>query len=138
MNKGRPILLVEDDMVDAMTVERALKEVSITNEIQHVKNGEEAIEYLNNINSSNVPALILLDLNMPVMNGVEFLKERLMHGERYKHVPVIVLTTSTDNTEIKECFNNSIAGYMVKPIEFHEFVKMIKSISSYWTLSESY
>ncbi|MDH5366263.1 MAG: response regulator [Cyclobacteriaceae bacterium] len=137
MDKNKPILLVEDDLIDAMTVGRALKEVNITNEIKHVKNGEEAIEYLNN-SHNKIPALIFLDLNMPKMNGIEFLKERFVHGEAYKHIPVIVLTTSKDGDEITECFNNCIAGYMVKPIDFYDFIEMMKSINSYWTLNESH
>ncbi|MDH5475230.1 MAG: response regulator [Cyclobacteriaceae bacterium] len=136
MDKNKPILLVEDDLVDAMTVGRALKEVGITNEVHHVKNGEEAIDYLNNEENKS-PSLIFLDLNMPVMSGLEFLKERADNGGKYKQIPIIVLTTSKDDNDIAKCFDNYVAGYMVKPVDFYEFVEMIKSINSYWTLSQS-
>jgi len=130
----KPILLVEDDRVDAMTVERALKDLKATNELVHRVNGEEALEYLRN-ESNKKPCVILLDLNMPKMNGVEFLKVAKA-DEALKKIPVIVLTTSEEEQDVVESFNLGVAGYIVKPTDYKKFVEAIRTIDLYWTLSE--
>jgi len=135
MRSNNPILLLEDDIVDAMTVKRALKEIGVQNEVVHVENGEEALDYLRD--KQNVkPAIILLDLNMPVMNGLEFLQERLK-SEELMVIPVIVLTTSRDDYDKSSSFKLSISGYMVKPVDYSQFINVIRTIDSYWTFSEN-
>ena len=135
MRSDNPILLLEDDIVDAMTVKRALKEVGVDNEVIHMENGEEALEYLQNEKLED-PCIILLDLNMPVMNGIEFLQER-MKSDDLMAIPVIVLTTSKDDFDKSNCFKLSIAGYMVKPVDYTEFIDVIRTINRYWTISET-
>jgi CheY-like chemotaxis protein len=134
MIKNKPILLVEDDMIDAMTVKRALKELNVINPVHSVENGEEALEYLND-NSKEAPGIILLDLNMPRMNGIEFLKIA-KNDDSLKHIPVVVLTTSLEEMDRVDTFNLGIAGYMVKPVDYKQFVDVIKAIKLYWSLSE--
>ena len=134
MKDSRPILLVEDDRVDAMTVNRALTDLEITNPLVHVVNGEEALAYLNDSGTAN-PCMILLDLNMPRMNGTEFLKA-LRDDERFRHLAVVVLTTSKDESDKIETFSLGAAGYMAKPVDYGQFVDVIKTIDMYWTLSE--
>ena len=134
MKKNKPILLVEDDRVDAMTVKRALKELHVINQLDIVKNGEEAIEYLQN-ESQERPCIILLDINMPRMNGIEFLKVARANSLIDK-IPVVVLTTSKDDQDIIESFKLCVAGYMLKPVTYTEFIETIKTINLYWTLSE--
>ncbi|PKP48304.1 MAG: two-component system response regulator [Bacteroidetes bacterium HGW-Bacteroidetes-11] len=134
MIKNKPILLVEDDMIDAMTVKRALKELNVINPVHSVENGEEALEYLND-NSKENPGIILLDLNMPRMNGIEFLKIA-KNDDSLKHIPVVVLTTSLEEMDRIDTFNLGIAGYMVKPVDYKQFVDVIKAIKLYWSLSE--
>jgi len=134
MRNSKPILLVEDDEVDTMTVQRAFKDLKVTNELVHRINGEEALKYLR-AEDSQMPCVILLDLNMPKMNGVEFLK--ISKGdEKLKKLPVIVLTTSKEEHDIVESFELSVAGYIVKPVDYKRFVEAIRAIDLYWTLSE--
>lgn len=134
MKSNKPILLVEDDDVDAMTVKRALKEIHITNPLFIVKNGEEAIQFLKNPTNEQ-PGIILLDLNMPKMNGIEFLKIA-KQDNLLKSIPVVVLTTSREEEDKINSFNLSVAGYMIKPVDYMQFVETIKTINMYWTLSE--
>ena len=134
MRSQDPILLVEDDRVDAMTVMRALAEINVSNQLEIVSNGEQALEFLRDEKNGN-PALILLDLNMPRMNGIEFLRIAKQDNQLRK-IPVIVLTTSKEERDRAECFKMSVAGYMVKPIDYQQFVEMIRAINLYWTLSE--
>jgi len=133
MQTSEPILLVEDDTVDAMTVKRALKELKAMNDVVHVTNGEEALEYLRAENNEK-PCIILLDLNMPKMNGAEFLKI-VKADEELRRIPVVVLTTSMNERDIIESFDLSVAGYMLKPIDYMQFVETIRTIETYWKLS---
>lgn len=137
MNPDVIILLVEDDMVDVKTVRRAFKENHITNRLDAVGSGEEALEYLRgcSANSNSLPGLIMLDLNMPVMNGVEFLKIA-KNDDRFKSIPVIILTTSQEDTDRIESYNLGVAGYIIKPVEFGKFVEAVKIINLYWSLCE--
>ena len=131
---NKPILLVEDDQVDAMTVKRALKELHVTNPLVHVEHGEAALTYLRDAHADK-PCIILLDLNMPVMNGIEFL-EVAKHDAQLKRIPVVVLTTSEEQQDKVNSFNLGVAGYMAKPVDYRQFVEVMRSIDSYWTLSE--
>ncbi len=131
MKGDQTILLVEDDKVDQMSVQRAFKELQITNKLHIVENGEEALEYL----KTEHPAIILLDLNMPRMNGLEFLAEAKKDPE-LKLIPVIILTTSIEEQDKLKTFDHGVAGYMVKPVDYKQFVEVIRSIKLYWTLSE--
>ncbi|MEK6743285.1 MAG: response regulator [Nitrospirota bacterium] len=134
MKPKKTILLVEDDSVDAMTVRRALKEVNVTNPIAIAGNGEEALEYLRN-SANEKPCIILLDLNMPKMNGIEFLRVA-KQDTGLKTIPVVVLTTSRGEREKVESFNLGVAGYMIKPVDYQQFVEMMRTIDLYWTISE--
>ena len=130
----KPILLVEDDNVDVMTVKRALKDIKVTNGLTHVTNGEEALEYLRG-QDSKMPCIVLLDLNMPKMNGIEFLKI-VKADEELKKIPVVVLTTSGEEQDKIESFKLSVAGYIVKPADYKKFIEAVKTLELYWTLSE--
>ena len=134
MKDKKSILLVEDDKIDVMTVKRALSDINVTNPLVTTSNGEEALEYLTNGNNEK-PCIILLDLNMPKMNGIEFLNA-VKKDDVLKSIPVIVLTTSKDEHDRIDTFNLSIAGYMVKPVNYQQFVETMKTIKMYWTLSE--
>lgn len=127
-------MLVEDDSVDAMTVKRALKDLKVTNQMVHQTNGEEAINYLR-VEDNNKPCVILLDLNMPKMNGIEFLKLAKADAA-LRQIPVIVLTTSKDDRDKVESFKLSVAGYIVKPTDYKKFVDAMKTVDLYWSLSE--
>lgn len=135
MTESKPILLVEDDIVDVMTVKRALKELKIPNQLIRVDNGEEALDYLNNKNNVE-PCVILLDLNMPKMNGFEFLNI-IKTNETLKNIPVVVLTTSGIEQDITESFKLGVAGYMIKSADYDKSVETMGAIASNWILSES-
>jgi CheY-like chemotaxis protein len=134
MRNSRPVLLVEDDTIDAMTVRRAFRDLNVTNPLVHVTNGEEALDRLQD-ERSDKPCLILLDLNMPKMNGIEFLA--VAKADRaLKRIPVIVLTTSSEERDVVESFRLSVAGYIIKPVDYRSFVEAMRTIDRYWTLSE--
>ncbi|MBT4511659.1 MAG: response regulator [Chloroflexi bacterium] len=134
MKEQMTVLLVEDDRVDAMTVRRAFRDLQITNSLDIVSDGEEALEYLRN-NGHRRLGIILLDLNMPRMNGIEFLRiarqENALNG-----TPVVVLTTSREEQDKVGTFNLGVAGYMVKPVDYRQFLEVVRTIKLYWTLSE--
>ena len=134
MQRPKNILLVEDDRVDCMTIKRALGEVKINNRLDMVGNGEEALAYLLSADN-DLPGLILLDLNMPRMNGIEFLKTVKTHAG-LKKIPVVVLTTSRAEPDINASFELGAAGYMVKPLDYREFIEAVVTIARYWRLSE--
>ncbi len=129
----KTILLVEDDEIDIMTVKRAVKKLNVTNPLAVANNGEEAIQYLED-HIDDLPGIILLDINMPRMNGLEFLGV-IKKDERFIRIPVIVLTTSKEHQDRYESFNLNVAGYMVKPVDFADFTKVIGIIHKYWSTS---
>lgn len=131
---NKPLLLVEDDQVDVMTVKRALKEINVVNPVVNLENGEEALAYLRDPENDR-PCIILLDLNMPIMNGLEFLKV-IKSDEGLRRFPVIVLTTSEEQHDKLNSFNLGVAGYMAKPVDYRQFVEVMRSIDLYWTISE--
>ncbi|MBN2702291.1 MAG: response regulator [Methylohalobius sp. ZOD2] len=132
--KTKPILLIEDDQVDAMTVRRALKELHVGNPLAHVEHGEEALAYLRDP-SKERPCILLLDLNMPIMNGIELLRAIKADSE-LRCLPVVVFTTSEAQEDKVESFALEVAGYMRKPVDYGQFVETIRTIDVYWTLSE--
>jgi CheY-like chemotaxis protein len=111
-----------------------MKDLNVTNPVVNVRNGEEALRYLRN-EANQKPCLILLDLNMPKVNGIEFL-QLTKADEMLKNIPIVMLTTSTEQQDITESFRLGAAGYMVKSIDYKRFVEIIKAIDLYWTLSE--
>jgi CheY-like chemotaxis protein len=134
MRNRRPVLLVEDDTIDALTVKRAFQDLQVTCPLVHRVNGEEALDYLMRA-GNEIPCVILLDLNMPKMNGIEFLRIIKLDAS-LKRIPVVVLTTSNEDRDIVETFKLSVAGYIVKPVDYTEFVTAIRTVAMYWTLSE--
>ncbi len=134
------ILLVEDDQVDVMNVKRAFKKYKITNPLYIAGNGIEALDMLRSQNNEPpiVPEnrrLILLDLNMPKMNGLELLHE-LRADEDLKRTPVIVLTTSDEDRDRIEAYNLNVAGYILKPVTFVNFAEVMVALNKYWALCE--
>jgi CheY-like chemotaxis protein len=134
------ILLVEDDEVDVMTVRRAFKKGNIANPLFIAGNGIEALALLrgNPGEPSLIPPerrLILLDLNMPKMNGLEFLHE-LRSDPDLGHIPVVVLTTSNEERDRVDAYQLNVAGYMLKPVTFSTFVELMIALNKYWTLCE--
>ncbi len=134
------ILLVEDDALDVMNVQRAFKKNNVLNPLFVAGNGLEALDMLRGAegNPPQVPLdrrIILLDLNMPRMNGIEFLRE-LRSDPKLNLIPVIVLTTSGEDRDKVEAFQLNVAGYIVKPVTLAHFIETMATLNKYWTLSE--
>lgn len=142
MRQNSPILLVEDNRVDIMTIERSFKHAKISNPVVVAHNGEEALAYLRregkfaDQKKEKMPCIILLDLNMPIMSGLEFLRV-VKADEVFRRIPIVVLTTSKEENDRVESFNFSVAGYIIKPVDFEKFTQVVKVLDLYWTLSES-
>ncbi|HST58859.1 MAG TPA: response regulator [Longimicrobium sp.] len=129
------ILLVEDDEVDVMNVRRAFQKNDIKNPLWVAANGVEGLEMLR---SGQVPRdrrLVLLDLNLPRMNGIEFLRE-LRADPVLRLTPVVVLTTSDDERDRVNAYDLNVAGYILKPVTFKAFVEAMATLDKYWTLVE--
>ena len=141
MKNSIPVLLVEDSKIDIKNVERAFSKNKITNPLFVTRNGEEALAYLrreppyDNPIDAPRPGIILLDINMPVMNGIEFL-QTIKKSENFRDIPVVVLTTSQEERDRMESFLLGVAGYIIKPVDFPKFVEAIRVINLYWCLSE--
>lgn len=134
MSEPLAILLVEDDAIDVMNVRRAFKKNNFTNPIYEAQNGIEALQLLR---AGTLPRrhIVLLDLNMPRMNGIEFLRE-LRADPALKSTAVVVLTTSNGERDKVEAYNLNVAGYLVKPVTFQSFVELMSTLNKYWTLVE--
>jgi CheY-like chemotaxis protein len=133
--RAMKVLLVEDDQVDVMNVQRAFRKSHILNPLFVAGDGVEALELLR---GGNVPArglLVLLDLNMPRMSGIEFLRE-VRRDADLKHLPVVILTTSDDERDRVEAYNLNVAGYILKPVTFLSFMEAMTTLNKYWELVE--
>lgn len=129
------ILLVEDDEVDVLNVRRAFQKNHITNPLFVASNGLEALEQLRGQMIPRDRRIVLLDLNMPKMNGIEFLQE-LRRDPELKVTPVVVLTTSNDERDRIEAYNLNVAGYLLKPVTFSNFCEVMTTLNKYWALVE--
>lgn len=129
------ILLVDDDEVDVMTVKRAFSRANITNKLYVATDGIEALQLLRSDGIPPSRRLVLLDLNMPRMNGIELLRE--IRADPALHaLTVVVLTTSNEDRDRVEAYQLNVAGYLVKPVTFHAFAEVMTTLNKYWTLME--
>ena len=133
------ILLVEDNASDAEMTIDALKKNNLANKLLHVKDGAAALDFIfaegeyEGRNIESKPKVILLDLKMPKVNGLEVL-HKIRADERTKNIPVVVLTSSKEDPDIKDCYDLGVNSYVVKPVEFDEFQKAISSLGLYWMI----
>ncbi|MDF2437980.1 MAG: response regulator [Bacteroidota bacterium] len=139
MNTGLEIILIEDNVDDAALVIRALKKNNLANKMIHLKDGAEALEFFfgkddKNPELPNVAAkVVLLDLKMPKINGMEVL-ERVKSDPRTKQIPIVVLTSSAEDPDIKRCYELGANSYIVKPVEFDNFSKAVADLGMYWLI----
>lgn len=127
------ILLIEDDMIEVMKLNRVKTSLELNHDIIETNNAEDALKLLEQ--KDNLPDIILLDLNMPKINGIEFLKI-LKADERLKYIPTIILTTSNNPRDLLECFKIGVAGYVLKPLKYEEYVAKIEKLLAYWSINE--
>ncbi|WP_367771031.1 response regulator [Flavobacterium sp. WC2421] len=128
------ILLVEDDEVDVMNVKRAFLKNNIKNPLFIAGNGVEALEMLENT-IVPLPRIIILDINMPKMNGIEFLKI-VRETEKLKNISVFVMTTSNEDSDKIKAYDLNVAGYILKPLSFEKFLMSVSTLKNYWQLCE--
>ncbi|NQX77996.1 response regulator [Gilvibacter sp.] len=131
--KTLEILLLEDDQIEIMKLQRAFKKLGATHKVIPVNNGEEALSYLNE--TSRLPDLIFLDLNMPRLNGLEFLAI-LKADDRMKFLPTVVLTTSSNEKDLFSCYEIGVAGYVLKPLQYQDYVDRLGALLTYWEHNE--
>lgn len=134
------VLLVEDNIADAELAIRELKKHNMANNLVHVKNGEEALEFIfatgkfaGTREVSHPPKVILLDIQMPKVNGIEVL-EKIKLDERTRAIPVVILTSSKEDPDIQRCYLLGANSYIVKPVNFEGFAQAIKNLGFYWLL----
>jgi len=132
-NNKLNILLIEDDAIEIMKLHRTIASLELNHTIIEANNGLEALDFLNK--KEILPDIILLDLNMPKINGIEFLTI-LKADETFKFIPTIVLTTSSNNKDIMECYKIGIAGYVLKPLKYEDYVHKIDQVLEYWSVNE--
>lgn len=127
------VLLIEDDMIEVMKLNRATKSLHLNHKIREANNGEEALNLLQQ--KDNLPDIILLDLNMPKINGIEFLRI-LKADERLRYIPTIILTTSSNQRDLLECYKIGVSGYVLKPLKYEDYVSKIDKLLAYWSVNE--
>ncbi|MEP6675425.1 MAG: response regulator [Ferruginibacter sp.] len=134
------VLLVEDNLNDAELTMRELKKHNMANHLFHVKDGEEALEfifatgrYAESREIAYPPKIILLDIQMPKVNGIEVL-EKIKSDDRTKTIPVVILTSSKEDPDIKKCYSLGANSYIVKPVNFEGFAESIRNLGFYWLL----
>jgi CheY-like chemotaxis protein len=136
-NEAVEIILVEDNMDDAALAIRTLKKQNLANKLVHLKDGAEALDFMfgtgtyEGRNITNTPKVVLLDLKMPKVNGIEVL-QKLKSDERTKHIPVVVLTSSAEDPDIRTCYQLGVNSYIVKPLGFDAFTNKITDLGMYW------
>jgi CheY-like chemotaxis protein len=127
------VLLVEDDMIEVMKLTRAISSLKLPHEIIEASHGEAALELLEHHKLK--PDLILLDLNMPKMNGIEFLNN-VKNNIDLSYIPVIIFTTSSNPKDLIDVYRIGISGYILKPLKYEDYVKKIDSLFKYWKINE--
>ncbi|NHI82687.1 MAG: response regulator [Candidatus Thorarchaeota archaeon] len=125
------ILLVEDNPDDTELTIMALSENRIGNEIKHVWDGEEALQYLDDCSLPSLPQLVLLDLKLPKISGLEVLKQ-IRSSPRTNRLPVVVLTSSDEDQDIAACYDSGVNSYIRKPVDFDQFSECVKQLGLYW------
>ena len=133
------ILLIEDNPGDAELTIRALRKNNVSNHITHLKDGQEALDFLfargkyEGRDTNHKPKVILLDLKLPKLNGIEVLKEVKSNALTQK-IPVVALTSSKENPDIEQCYKLGVNSYIVKPIVIEDFIKVVADLGLYWVL----
>jgi CheY-like chemotaxis protein len=127
------ILLIEDDMIEVMKLNRTISSLQLNHKIIEANNGEDALKILEK--KDELPDIILLDLNMPKINGIEFLGI-LKNDPVLKYIPTIILTTSNNQKDLLECYKIGIAGYVLKPLKYEDYVSKIEKLLAYWSINE--
>lgn len=133
MRKKLNILFIEDDEIEVMKLNRTLNSLELKHNFEEAQDGEMALDILKN--NANLPDIIFLDLNMPKMNGIEFLRI-LKANDNLKYIPTVILTTSNNRKDVLECYSIGVSGYIIKPLKYDDYVTKVKAVLEYWSLNE--
>ena len=133
MPRNLNILLIEDDAIEVMKFNRAISTMAINHNVVEAGNGEEALMVLRD--RQIIPDIIVLDLNMPRINGIELL-DILKQDKVLRYIPAIMLTTSNNHKDVMECYRIGIAGYMIKPLKYDDYLERITRLIQYWSMNE--
>jgi two-component system response regulator len=138
-NEAVEILLVDDNLNDVELMIRALKKINLANKVVHLKDGVEGIDFLfgkgkySSRNINNKPKVVLLDLKMPRMDGLEVL-EKVKANEHTKSIPIVILTSSKEDPDVRRAYELGVSSYIVKPVDFNNFSKAVAELGFYWLL----
>lgn len=135
MNNLLNILLIEDDAIEIMKFNRVIDSFKKNHTILVAQNGEEALHLLKTKAKTQVINLIVLDLNMPKINGIDFLKF-IKKDVNFRFIPTIILTTSNNSKDILACYEIGVAGYVLKPLKYEDYIVCIESLMNYWSINE--
>ncbi|MCK6605039.1 MAG: response regulator [Ignavibacteriaceae bacterium] len=127
------ILLVEDNPDDEALTLRALNKGDYKSDIMVLRDGQQAVDYLNAADESRLPALIMLDLKLPKLSGIDVLKF-IRSNNKTKHLPVVVLTSSSEESDIRECYEYHVNSYVRKPVNMDEFTESVRNLGLYWLM----
>ena len=133
MNKLLNILFIDDDVIEVMKFNRVLNKLNLNHKVIEANNGKEALSILKN--KDIIPDIILLDLKMPEINGIEFLRI-VKHDIGLKRIPLVVFTTSNDLQDILECYEIGVSGYMLKPLKYEDYLLIVEKTLNYWSCNE--
>lgn len=133
MRKKLNILFIEDDEIEVMKLNRTLNSLELKHNFEEAQDGEMALDKLKS--NQVLPDIIFLDLNMPKMNGIEFLRI-LKSNDTFKYIPTVILTTSNNRKDVLECYSIGVSGYIIKPLKYDDYVVKIKAVLDYWSLNE--
>lgn len=133
MGKLLHVLLLEDDAIEVMKFNRVINSLNLIHKVTEANNGVEALDILKN--KEIIPDIIILDLNMPKLNGIEFLRI-LKEDEKLRYIPSIILSTSSNHKDLMECYKIGLAGYLIKPLKYEDYVDKIKKLLDYWSVNE--
>jgi len=127
------VLMIDDDTIEIMKLNRVVSSMNLDHQITDAKNGEQALNFLEQ--KDGLPDIIMLDLNMPKINGIELLTI-LKAKESLRHIPIIIVTTSSNNKDLLQCYKLGIAGYIIKPLKYKDYVNKIKKVLDYWSVNQ--
>lgn len=133
MKKDLNVLLIEDNLIEVMKMKRTISFLELEHILFVANDGEEGLQVLED--KSKLPDLIILDLNMPKVSGIEFLSI-LKKNDTIKHIPTVILTTSDNQKDLEECYRLGVSGYVLKPLKYDDYVEKIKNVLSYWSMNE--
>lgn len=142
-NTKKEILIVEDSKPDFLQIERAITKSGITNPIEHISHGDNVLKYLEKINCSrgntdkNFPLFIFMDLNLPDLDGLQILK-KLKNHQHFQRIPVLILSSSSDESDINNCYLYGANSYIVKPFAGSDLIAIMEKIKDYWISTVSY